>query len=310
MSMVVLLSALIGLPLAAISVILVLKYRDRIQLTYIDQGCLPLFESIVKSIEGIEILYKKKAIDPSLHLLTGSFANTGNLDIDRSAIYDPLSINLPSTYKWLQARITKSPSGVNANYEIKSGSTLEFRWDLLKTNEAFSFNALIKAPKAKIKSIMKLMSFSHRITNLQRITKETLSGPVRRLRMQRFRLRFPTLMLAAGVFFLVTFGYFLPIKRIHHLLERPSSGKTLQALIRPGRDNLLRIKVRDDGLSEQIKTEDFSSKYKISGLILEDQLDLLIYMVVLLYFLPGGGLFCWTYYRRRRLRKLRRIMKT
>jgi len=305
-----LLLALIGLPLAAISVILAFKYRDRVQLTYVHQGYLPLLESIVKTIEGIEILYKKKAIDPSLYFLTGSVANTGNLDIDRSAIYDPLSVNLPRSYKWLQARITKSPSGVNADYKIRSDSTLQFKWDLLKTNEAFSFNALIKAPKGEMKSPQKLISFSHRITNLQSIAKETLSGLPRQLRRARVLFSFSVMLLVGGLVFLLVMPHFVPAKRIDYLLERASNGSPLQVSIKPITDNLLRIEAKDDGLSEEIKPEDLSSKYKISGLIMEDRKAFLIYFTGLLYLLPGAGVLCWTYYRRRRITKLRRIMKT
>ncbi len=175
MSITMLLLTIVGLPLGVTSIVFVFKYRNRRQLTYVDQGCLPLFESIVKSLDGIEILYNKKPIDPNLYFLRGSLANTGNVDIDKSSIYEPLCINLPPPYRWLKATVTKSSPGVNVHSEIRHDSTLEFKWDLLKSNEALSFNALIKGCSGKdgneTKTIPELISFSHRITDLPRIMK-------------------------------------------------------------------------------------------------------------------------------------------
>jgi len=308
MTIVMLFLAIIGLPLAVMSIVFALKYRNRSQLTYVDQGCLPLFESIVKTIEGIEILYKKKAIDPSLYFLTGSFANTGNLDIDRSTIYDPLSIDLLPAYKWLEARITKSPSGVNVNYKIRSDSTLEFKWDLLKTNEAFSFNALIKAPKGRMKSAEKLISFSHRITNLQGIRVESLSDLSRQSKNKIMSNRLAFTMIAAGLAGLL-FLTLVPTKQVNYLLE-DSSGKTFQASVEPRRNNLLRIETKHDRSSTEIKLEDFPSEYKISGLIIEEQKSIPAQIAVLSYTLAGGYFFVSSYLKRRKRRKLSQTMKT
>lgn len=310
MSMLTLLVALIGLPLAAISIILGLKYRARIQLTYVHQGYLPLFKSIVKTIEGIEILYKKKAIDPSLYLLTGSFVNTGNLDIDRSAIHDRLSINLPPAYKWLQAKITKSPSGVNADYKIRSDSTLEFKWGLLKTSEAFSFNALIKAPKGKIKSAEKLMSFSHRITNLQSLRKEGLPDYLPNRRKQRVISFFYTYIIIVGVVILLM-EVWTPRERLNYYIE-DSNKETFQASISVRANGLLKMKDDNGMFSDEVRPEDFSSKYKISdlGTIAQSPWvtqSMRLIAILMVFFGTQGLLF--DYLKRRRLGKLRRIMK-
>lgn len=178
---------IVGITLTIIGIKYTLKYGRRIKLTYIDEGCIPLFESIVKNIDRLEVMYKKEPVDPSLILIKGSFVNDGNVDIEETSIHEPVSMRLPDSYKWLQAKIVNSSPGVKTKYEIKDESILEFKWALLKENEFFSFNSLIKAPvdnkkgrdKEKnsntAKNILKLISFSHRITNLRSIKKETMA---------------------------------------------------------------------------------------------------------------------------------------
>ena len=303
MTIAMLLLAMIGLPLTVMGIVIALKYRNRSQLTYVNQGCLPLFESIVKTIKGIDILYKKKAIGPSLYFLTGSFVNTGNLDIDRSTIHDPLSMKLPPAYKWLETRITKPSSGVNVNYKITNSSTLEFTWDLLKTNEAFSFNALIKATEGRMKSVKELISLSHRITNVQSIRVEALSDLSGQSGKKIMSKWFAFTMLVAGLAGLL-FLTLIPVRYVNYLLE-DSGGKTFQASVTPRRNNFLRIETEHDRSSTEIRLEDFPSEYKISGLIIEEQKSIPAQISTLGYAVAGGSFLISAYLKKRKRRKFR-----
>ena len=155
-----------------------LKNRNKPILSYIEESFIPLFRSIVKNMEDLEILYEKKPINPSLVMLKGCFINSGNIDIDSPIIYKPVSIKLPEDWKWIKAKIIDKPSDMKADCTINNSSELEFKWDLLKKGEFLRFDSLIEVPlndknepsdsKEKRK---KTISFSYRISNLDRIEK-------------------------------------------------------------------------------------------------------------------------------------------
>ncbi len=162
---------------------LAVKYRHRTELTFYEENCISLFESIVQSIEGIEVSYEKKPVGQNLVLLTGCIVNTGNRDIDKSTIHKPLAIHLVSSFKWLKANIVSSSPQVNAEYDLSDPTDLVFRWDLLKPGEHLRFDALVETPSvqqndkgrvAPARSLRKNLSFSHRITNLGSLQKGRL----------------------------------------------------------------------------------------------------------------------------------------
>lgn len=323
MSTVMLLSALIGLPLTAISVILVLKYRDRIQLTYIDQGCLSLFESIVKNIDGIGLFYKKKPVDPSLYVLNGNFLNNGNVDIDRSSIHRSVTMKLPRSHQWLQARITESPPEASVNRSIRDKHTLEFDWDLLKRNEFFSFVALIRVPsdskkkgtdkRLDTKDLLERISFSQRITNLRKINQETVSTvseqSVRRGRESVMRHSF-LVLLGFLIMFYGNAAY--PVRKMNFLLEDPD-GKVVKVSIAPQESNLLRIEDADKSFLEQITPEELSSKYRLSDIMIVESRAWqghFFFYAGILYIVIGTGFAILTYIRQRKQNRFMKILKS
>ena len=113
------------------------KLRNFPRITYIREAFIPLFRSIAKNMNGLEINFEGKPISPSLLLLKGAFVNTGNSDIDSSGIHEQLRLLLPQSCRFIKAKIIKSSSKVNATATTIDDFTLEFSWELLKKNEFF-----------------------------------------------------------------------------------------------------------------------------------------------------------------------------
>jgi hypothetical protein len=160
-----------------------LKSRRRTQLAFYEEDCISLFESIVQSIEGLEVNFEKKPVSRNLVLLKGCVANVGGMDIDKGAIHKPLTFNLPEVFKWLKAKIVSSSPEVNASYHLSSPNELVFEWDLLKPNEYFRFDALVETPMtqgnnnrrvAPGEALRTNLSLTHRITTLASVETGTL----------------------------------------------------------------------------------------------------------------------------------------
>jgi hypothetical protein len=155
-------------------------------LLFFENGCISLFKTVVKDLEDVEIKYKGKKIDENLLIFKGTFFNSGNTDIDKSIIHQPLKVALPENYEWKKIKIIDQSKDVNFNLDYTENEAT-FNWDILKENEYFTFDSVIEyKPQLKTENnqessvkditrhLTRNISFSHRITNLKAIEKENL----------------------------------------------------------------------------------------------------------------------------------------
>lgn len=160
------------------------NHKTITNLLFFENGCISLFKTVVKDLEEIEIKYKGKKIDENLLIYKGTFFNSGNTDIDKSIIHQPVKVSLPKNYEWKKIKVIDQSKGVNILLEHNENE-LTFDWDILKENEFFTFDSVIEYKpqpdndaKVIIKDITRHLSrninFSHRITNLKSIEKEKL----------------------------------------------------------------------------------------------------------------------------------------
>jgi hypothetical protein len=163
------------------------KQKRNTELTFLKNSCIPLFDAIVKNLDGIEINYQGEKIGENLILFKGTFINTGNVDIDNLIIHKPLSIKLPENCAWKEYKIIGSSNGLNIKVN-KLKNYLEFEWELLKEGEHFTFDSLVEYNSNKliepedsdlVTSLLNKISFDHRITNLKSLKMEdTISRPM------------------------------------------------------------------------------------------------------------------------------------
>lgn len=155
------------------------KYKTRTSLLFFEHSCISLFKSVVKELDELEIKYKGKTVTENLIIYKGTFFNSGNNDIDKNLIHDPVKLILPDDYEWKKVKIIDQSKDVKLEFEAKTNE-LQFSWDILKENEFFTFDSVIeykpkKSSKEESQTIIsnitrdlsKKITFSQRITNLK-----------------------------------------------------------------------------------------------------------------------------------------------
>ena len=113
---------ILGVTVTIIVGILGIKYSKKfignVSLTFVKHEWIPLFRTIVKNLDEVEVRFRQKPISENIILLNGSFINDGNYDIDKSMVHKPLSIYLPKEFKFLKAKVIKHSKNVDAHCEI------------------------------------------------------------------------------------------------------------------------------------------------------------------------------------------------
>ena len=242
------------------------KTTREVKLLYLQENWIPLFDAIVKNMEGIEITYQHTPIEPSLILLKGCFLNIGNVDIDSKHIYQPVTITLPDDLKWKEVKVVDTPAGVNVVSRAKDDVNLEFGWDLLKKTECFKFDALIDASRYlthEVKldrgSFSKMIKISHRITDLDKVaTSRDL-----RFRPKTILVGFLIGLLMAVLLSLAERTIFAD-KFVQYSLEQP--GKTpILVRLNPLNNNMFRIRGITEDFSEVIRADELNTLYKLTN---------------------------------------------
>jgi len=291
-----------------------LKSRRRTQLAFYEEDCISLFESIVQSIEGIEINYEKKPISQNLVLLKGCVANTGGIDIDRVAIHKPLTFSLPQAFKWLKARIVSSSPEVNARYELPNPNELLFIWDLLKPNEYFRFDALAETPPKKEnekerttpkQALRNSLNFSHRITNLSSLE----IGRLRSFRPDRLKIIQIMSLLVAGLFMIGSsfIGWF-STKVVNYQLEL-DSGQRIVVSAEGKNHNRLLLKEVDGAFKEEINASDLFRKYRATPVVMAKKEAMAQLAVGGFWSIAAGCVLFWYLSSIRRERKRLRMVE-
>lgn len=165
------------------------KHKTITNLLFFENGCVSLFNSVMKDVEDVEIKYKGKKIDENLLLYKGTFFNSGNTDIDKTAIHKPIRLTLPDNFEWKKIKIIEQSHEININLNYDESEAI-FEWDILKENEYFTFDSLIEYKPAQVQPsdqpvtditnyLTKSIKIAHRITNLKSVERGDMpSKPV------------------------------------------------------------------------------------------------------------------------------------
>ena len=154
------------------------KKQRKIALKFAKNECYSLFRGDINSL-NINIQYQSKPIKNQIILFKGEIQNSGNLDIDKQSIYQPIKLISSTDFNWLEINITNKPEGARVRMDQTDGNILELNWDLLKKGEKISFEALIEVKnfeekKNVSKEFFDSLHFDFRITNLTQIEKEDI----------------------------------------------------------------------------------------------------------------------------------------
>jgi len=153
------------------------KDKKRVKLTFTRNECFSLFDSVVKKL-NIEIKYNQKNFTNPLIFLKASIKNTGNIDIDKNMIFEPLNILSSDKYKWLEFNISSKPVNVITSVERISDRIIRVNWDLLKKGEELQIEALVEDFDDNSQDYSSVrfydsITFDYRITNVDSIDKRS-----------------------------------------------------------------------------------------------------------------------------------------
>ena len=240
--------------------------RKKIRLSYIEEDCIPLFKSIIKNMQGIEIFFEKAPINPSLVMLKGCLLNSGNTDIDDKMIHEPLAIRLPENSRWKRVIITDKSPDIKVTSKIINND-LEINWDLMKKGEYIRFDSLIDigldeedTKNESGKSISKRLKFTHRITNLDKVKR--LEKPV----LKRFTRS--SLWYMGFMALVIILSMFVSERRIVYLYE-DDNGKRNEIRLIPKENDFIEIRGIRNKYSQRVKIEDIFSSHKITPIIVK-----------------------------------------
>ena len=170
-----------GLLLGLWSIYLAIRTRYPARITFFKEQSIGLFDSIVRNLPELSVLYNNEPVSQNLVLLKGFFLNTGSKDITESLVEDKLAVQLPTGFRWLTARIVSS----NGRASVKvpdEGTKLIFELGLFKRYEHVRFEALAEIPVSTSGqkheypglTLEKALTFSHRIADTRKVEKRVL----------------------------------------------------------------------------------------------------------------------------------------
>jgi hypothetical protein len=198
--------------LGAWSIILVVRSKYPGKIVFYIEAIIGLFDSIVKNLPELSVLYNNNNVSQNLFLLKGCFLNSGTKDISEAMVEEKISLIFPSkNYQILTARVVPTDANIKASIEKVSSQKLIFNLGLFRIKEYFRLEALIeilpdeelyngKKSKTIINDLESSIEFTHRIADTKKIEKKWI-GKISSDKI------FPFVLLVA----LFSIGFFLAI---------------------------------------------------------------------------------------------------
>jgi hypothetical protein len=148
---------------------------------HVSEYVVPLVDQDFFGGRPLEVRYDGQAIAQDLVLYSGTFVNVGRRDITSDMVEQPIELQLPAGYVWLDNRVAKStvPS-VTSN--APSGNVLRLETGLWKVGERFSVEAIAIVPLSTKPGDQELicserfekdLQISHRIANAKQVKRAT-----------------------------------------------------------------------------------------------------------------------------------------
>ena len=173
-----------GILLGVTSVILAVYFykvkRYPGSIIYIEDQSTGLFNSLVKNFSEITITYGDKNVSQQIAFVKGYLINDGTIDINPKIIEQNLTLNLPTDFKWLSAKIVNKSDGNQSTLQILEHDTIEIQFGLFRRDEFIDFEALAEVPineKGKDAGIVlsNNITFDHRIADTDKVKRQKLT---------------------------------------------------------------------------------------------------------------------------------------
>jgi len=288
----------VSLLFGAWGVSLALSRRYPGEITFVREQTIALFDSIVRNLPELAVLYKKAPVSPNVVLIRGALVNTGRKDISSSMIDKPITLALPSGSHFLSASVISASSDVKASLAMPNANEIVLTNGLLRCNEFVRFQALAElAPQDQAvgkagagsleERLEKFLKFEHRIEDTRAVRRVELRATKR----LGSRVQFYILLLvlgtisSVGVIFLS--GPLGLSKRFAYDLQI-GTNQTARVTAR-ARGESVRVSSLDGTYAATLPIAEFNSRLLKPPVIVEDRswLSFLAFLIVLYVLVPG-----------------------
>jgi len=313
-------SIVLALIFFGITIWLTLRRRYPGQITYFEESCIGLFDSIVRNLSDLKVLYKSDPVSENIVLLKGYIMNTGSKDITKDMVEEPLTLRLPEGFKWLDAKVVQSQTNLSARLTIKEVIRAEFDFGLFRVNEHVKFEALAEVPASEsqngnnreenaVAEFKKGLTVSHRIADTHKVLTNQLPTPLSFKDLLFILLIWSLLGLIAIGFALAllpTSGIFNQ-KELHYLITT-QTGDKVEVKIEVARDGTIVTKGLEKPLEKRQSISEFFAGCNFQPIVGEQRSS---YVPNIILFVIGSlillyNISYWKQYRERR--KIRRFL--
>lgn len=243
-----------------------IKNRFFARITFVLKKSIALFDTIVKNIPELSILYEGAPISQNLMLIEGALVNTGTKDILPTKIEKPISLNLPEDYKWVAAKIISTSNNVEADITLND-LNLTINSGLIKINEYIVIQALLQAPHddnmGKIENKMqKIIKCCHRIADMPNIKN------LRLLNIETKHLIWGIALILFAIIFSAYAGYNVatttPIMEDIYIFKK-SNNETIKVMVNKIENHKFTLEGIDIPFNQTLTSEEFFKKCKKIG---------------------------------------------
>lgn len=297
-------------------VVIVIQRRYPGQLTYVKESYIGLFDSIVKNLPELAVLYNNVPVGQGLVLVKGAILNTGSKDITDSMVEQELAFALPSDFRWLTAKIVGTSGNVKASLAIQN-SSLVFSTGLFRCTESIRFQAIAEAPiyeaggtkrrETSEDRLDKAISITHRIADTQKVASLDLpsSGQAKRRVLRYF---FMALGLTAFVGITLVISLFKGFPAETHFIVTDTRSIPHEVRTTLRLDGKMTLKGVDDDFHKEVTVNEFFAQGPLKPKVALPSRVKPMAIVGLLYILFPWAMCLYAYRERKRADKLRRLL--
>ena len=246
------------------------KSKKGVCLEFKNVQCYSLFRDDVTRL-NIEIIYNKISVSNTLILFKGKLINTGQFDVDKNRIFDPLKVNITKNFEWLEVRPTSTPGNSTSTIKILTSNQIQIDWDLLKIGEYIEFEALVVDNSSnKEESTIVFyngITFECRITDLNNVVKEDMfpNSASDNFFDKLFNL-LPYFLMIFGIYILISeyYGYIEFTPKVINIEYKVDNGKSKRVvIIQPIDGNNIQIRDVNSDEKSRVSVDNFNQTYEI-----------------------------------------------
>jgi hypothetical protein len=238
------------------------KYPGQLSYTILNKS--KVIQRVPGSFNKSLLKYNDYSVSQELHYIEVMVFNPRTFDVGNPEVKSKISVSLPSSAKWVDVRIKEESPEVDGAIEISPDSTAkaELSFKMLKENDYIIIEGLVESISIFIAAEKCLLSFFHRIPNVDVLKFVPRVSLTRYKSIKQFYKMTAAILLVALTFF----GIAIAVPKNTPLYYCRSSTEDIDGIYRVSVNPKDMVEVRQPGdflytLKETITYDEFESRY-------------------------------------------------